>query len=75
MTVREFLLSKTNAMELCVIRDAGYIVETAWIDHEDLFIGDINHSSAIVKSDEWGFLEIYVPGNLRHSVPVHYIDI
>ena len=75
MTVRELLLNETNAEELCVIRNAGYIVEVAYIDHEDLFIGNINHAYEIVKSDGWGYLETYTPGNLKKATPVHYIDI
>lgn len=37
MTVEEFCLRKTQAQELCVIREDGWIVSTVWIDHEDLF--------------------------------------
>lgn len=75
MTLREYLLHETESGELCVIRDSGYIVEAAYIDHEDLFIGSINHADKIVQNTEWGFLEIYVPGNPRQAIPVHYINI
>ena len=38
MTVREFCRNKTRALELCVIRDSGWIVHTVWIDYEDIFV-------------------------------------
>ena len=37
MKLSEFLLKKTQALELCVIRDCGWIVASYYIDHEDLF--------------------------------------
>lgn len=37
MTVGEFCRTKTQAKELCVIRQDGWIVASAWIDYEDLF--------------------------------------
>ena len=37
MKLIDFLLKKTNALELCVIREGGWTVATCWIDYEDLF--------------------------------------
>ena len=37
-TLRTFLLHNTQPMELCAICEGGWVVATAWIDHEDLFM-------------------------------------
>lgn len=36
ITVREYLLRKTDAEELCAICEADFMVSVVWIDHEDL---------------------------------------
>lgn len=58
MTVYEFLRKRTFVHELCVIRDAGWIVMTVWIDPEDIFRTDPTTSQRIVKSDEAGTIRI-----------------
>ena len=35
-TLKEFLLTETDANELCIIRQTGYIIGTVYIDHEDI---------------------------------------
>ena len=37
MKLYEYLRKKTEARELCVIREGGWTVATAYIDYEDLF--------------------------------------
>lgn len=37
MILRDFLHKKTNAKELCIIREDGWIIASCWIDYEDLF--------------------------------------
>lgn len=75
MTLKEFLLKQTNVKELCVIRDSGWIVATAWIDYEDLFAVPAKLADKKVKKDEWGFLSIVNENNAELKVPCHYIDV
>lgn len=75
MTVREFLLKKTDVRELCVVRDTGYIVMTAWIDCEDLFAINDNIGGKTVKSDSWGTITIRERNGNVAEVDCHYIDI
>lgn len=74
-TLRNFLHKKTNARELCVIQEDGWIVATCWIDYEDLFA--IPHSLAdkVVKSDKWGYLEIVNENNACIKIPCHYVNV
>lgn len=37
MKLYDYLRTQTSAEELCTITEGGWIVATAWIDHEDLF--------------------------------------
>lgn len=73
----EFLEHKTEAKELCVIREDGWIVATFWIDHEDLFMRYLDNKigSKPVKKDEWGWLPIVNENNGNLEVRCHYIDI
>lgn len=75
MTVREFLLKHTEVHELCVVRDSGYIVMTAWIDYEDLFAINNDIGKKIVKSDDWGTISIRNHNGNTVDVDCHYIDI
>jgi hypothetical protein len=77
MTLREFLRTKTNARELCVIRESGWIVAAFWIDCEDLFCGYLDHKlgERKVKSDCWDDLPIVNENNACIKVPCHYIDV
>ena len=55
MKLREFLRTKTRALELCVIRESGWIVATCFIDHEDLFCRHLDNKlgDMEVKNDKW----------------------
>ena len=75
MTLRDFLRTKTNARELCVIRDAGWIVATCWIDYEDLFHIPPKLADRVVKKDEWGYIPIVNENNAAMKIPCHYIDV
>lgn len=75
MTLRDFLRTKTNAMELCVIRDGGWIVASCWIDYEDLFAIPNRLADNIVKKDEWGYLSIVNENNACIQIPCHYVDV
>lgn len=74
MTVREFLMTKTHTRELCVLRDSGYIVATAWIDYEDLFAIPQRIAKQEVKKDKWGTLTIETEHGDEVKIPCHYID-
>ena len=75
MTLRDFLRTKTNSMELCVVRDGGWIVASCWIDYEDLFAIPNRLADNIVKKDEWGYLPIVNENNAEIKIPCHYIDV
>lgn len=76
MTVQQFLLHHTQVGELCVIRDGGWIVATAWIDVEDLFAGYVGTGirDRKVQSDSWGTIGVYDKNGQQTRVPCHYID-
>lgn len=75
MLVREFLLKHTEVNELCVVRDCGYIVMTAWIDYEDLFAINNDIGKKTVKSNEWGTISIRNHNGNKVDVDCHYIDV
>ena len=75
MKVIDFLKYSTQATELCVIRDCGWIVETAWIDHENLFHITKYYHGQTVKGDEWGTLRIVTEHGDKLDVPCHYVDV
>lgn len=74
ITVREFCLHKTQATELCVLCDEGWIVGTVWIDHEDIFRIPDSLKDAIVTSDYWGELTIINELGVQTKIPAHFID-
>jgi hypothetical protein len=75
ITCKEFLLHKTDALQLCVIRDSGWIVETVWIDYEDIFRVSEKTRNQIVKGSEYGELTIRDKDGAKIKVPCLYIDI
>lgn len=75
MKLIEFLLKKTNARELCVIRNSGWIVASCWIDYEDLFYVPDDLANKIVKKDEWDYLSIVNENNAEIKIPCHYVDV
>ena len=76
MTVQEFLLHHTQIGELCVIRDGGWIVATAWIDSEDLFAGNVAPGirNLTIQSDSWGTIGVRDKNGQQTKIPCHYID-
>lgn len=77
MTLSEFLLKKTQALELCVIRDSGWIVASCYIDHEDLFHGRLHQKlrDMEIKGDEWGVINTKLKDGKVIQIPCHYIDV
>lgn len=75
MILNDFIRHKTNARELCVIRDCGWIVATCWIDNEDLCLINQNLVYKEVLKDSWGTLLVVNEHNDEVRIPCHYIDI
>lgn len=75
MTVREFCRHKTQALELCIIRDSGWIVHSVWIDYEDIFVLSNRYENKEVIKDEWGTIPIVDKNGNKIDVPCHYIDV
>lgn len=77
MTLSEFLLKKTQVLELCVIRDGGWIVASFYIDHEDLFARFLDNtlSRMVVNGDEWGVINTTYKDGKVIQIPCHYIDV
>lgn len=75
MELRDFLHKKTNAKELCIIREDGWIAASCWIDYEDLFVIPQNLSQKAVKKDEWGYIGIVNENNSEIKIPCHCIDV
>lgn len=75
MTLREFLRTKTNELELCAICEDGWIVATCWIDYEDLFHIPPRLADREVKNDKWEELSIVNENNASIIVPCHYIYV
>lgn len=73
--LRDFLRRKTQALELCVITDDGWIVATCWIDHEDLFHIPPKLADKEVKNDEWGELTIVNENGISIKIPCHYVNV
>lgn len=74
MTVYEFCKKHTQIHQLCVIRDSGWIVETAWIDSEDMFRITELSAKAEVKKTEFGELSIETEHGDTVHIPCLYID-
>lgn len=77
MKLIEFLRTKTNANELCVVCDDGWIIASFWIDYEDLFCRYVDNGigNQKVKRDYWDYLPIVNENNACVKIPCHYIDI
>ena len=74
ITVQEFCLHKTQAAELCVLCDGGWIVGAVWIDYEDIFRIPDSLKDKIVKSDYWKELTIVNVQGEKMKIPAHFID-
>ena len=75
LSVGEFCRTKTEVFQLCVIRDCGWIVETCWIDYEDIFRLSKETSEKKVKDYEFGTLPIRNHNGKKLEVPCLYIDV
>lgn len=77
MTLREFLRRETRALELCVVRESGWIVATFFIDYEDLFCRNLTSElgDKEVKSDKWDYLPIVNENGAKIKIWCHYINV
>lgn len=75
MTLTDFLLHATKIGELCVIRDQGYIIACAYIDHEDLFMLPATIAASKVVSDKWGTLNVTHEDGSATLTPCHFVNI
>lgn len=75
VTLQEFCLRRTRVGELVVVRDAGYVIASAYIDAEDLFFLPPSLSACQVSSDKWGELRVATEHGDEVGVPCHYVDI
>lgn len=75
IALMDFLLTKTNAGELCVIRDYGYAVACAYIDYEDMFRIPREIYARAVQADSWGTVRIKDGKGGTLDIPCHYVDI
>ena len=75
VTLMDFLLHRTPVHDLCVIRDAGYIRQVVYIDHEDLFLVHPQLQTMPVKSHGYGTLPIVGEDRQETTIPCHYVDV
>ena len=74
ITVYDFCRHKTQAAELCVLCDGGWIVGAVWIDYEDIFRIPDSLRGKAVKSDHWEELTIVNEQGEKMKIPAHFID-
>ena len=75
MTLIDFLLHETQALELCAICEGGWVVATVWVDHEDLFASNVHPKlrERYVDCDKWDTLLTVNSKGEKVTVPCHYI--
>lgn len=74
MLVKEFCRNQTQVHQLCVIRNCGWIVETVWIDSEDLFRITMLSEEAEVIETHFGDLPVKTEHGDTVRIPCLYID-
>lgn len=77
MKLGEFLRSKTQSLELCVVREDGLVVATYLIHDESLFCRYLSSKlcDMEVKGDKWDYLPTVNENGTRTQVRCHYIDV
>ena len=76
MKLKDFLLYKTRAEELCIICDP-WIIGAVWIDHEDWFVRSLDDrmlSKEVIK-DEWKAFDSCDENWKKQAYRAHYIYI
>lgn len=75
MTVKEFLRKEVQVHELCIIKENGYIIETAYVDWGDLFLTNLNTKDREVKESYVGGLQVRDSMSQISFVPVRIIEV
>ena len=83
MKLYDYLRTQTSAEELCTITEGGWIVATAWIDHEDLFSHNLPRSLADKEVVKTGFSTLIVRDEAHSTkdletivrVPVRTVEV
>ena len=77
ITLKEFLLHRTRALQLCTIRSGGWVEGATWIDYEDLFIHSLDRDTLDkkVESYEMGTLKVLDADGNKVDVPCMHIDL
>lgn len=76
MKLLDFLRTRTDVKELCVITQCGYTVATCWIDYEDLFMIPERLADKEVIEDSFGHLSVMSAANgVTMDVPCRYIEV
>lgn len=73
MTVAEYCRNKTRALQLCAILDQGWIVETVWIDYEDIFRISERSRNLTVKEVKQDKLKIVDANGSEMEIPCLFI--
>lgn len=75
--LEDFLLNETEARTLCFITENGYIISTAFIDYEDLFIHHVDPKllKKEVKESKWEALPIVNSDGNSVLIPCLSIEI
>ena len=71
----QFLRDDTNKGELCVVRDAGHIVQVAYVDRDGLFAIHPVYEDRLVSSNSWNRMPVTGEHGCETFVPCHYIDL
>lgn len=82
ITVQEFCLHRTQPMELCVLCNGGWIVDTvyrnsgrtSWLDYEDMFVLPDSLKDKKVTHHYWSELTIVNADGEKMKIPAHFID-
>lgn len=76
VTVHDFLATMVSSNQLCVICNDDYIIDTVWVDPEDLFISRLHDltKNQIVKSTRDGYLPILLPDGRIVNAPALVIN-
>ena len=77
---------ETQAMELCVLCNGGWIVDVVWLDYEDIFRipASLDYEDMFVLPDSlkdkkvthhyWSELTIVNADGEKMKIPAHFID-
>lgn len=76
VTVNDFLATMVGSNQLCAICNDGCIVDTVWVDSEELFVSRVHEDTKkqIVKSTRDGYLPILLSNGSVVNAPALVIN-